>query len=921
MKLLPSLTTSFLFCGTVVSMVTIADFSHAQELYIPPIDEIVVRGTNIPDEKRATAEISSLLTPEKIERAGDSDVAGALRRVTGLSLSDGKFVIVRGLNERYTSLTLNGSPLPSPEPLRRVAPLDLFPTSVVSTVLVQKTYSPNYSGEFGGGVIELRSKSIPDESFVSFKLSGGIDLVTTFEDGLTFVGGGTDFTGFDDGTRDLPAPLAAAFEEFPGVAVTDESDVFDTALTSAIAQSIPFTELALPLRRNVPINHSLGISGGTSYDISNDVRFGIVANFGYARNFQLREGERDNVQFSSVTGEVTTGTRDTTFESLTEEILLNGLISAGLEIGDNHSFDVTGIVLRKTVKEARNETGTETASFDGFDLISTSTEFFENQVASIQGNSEHFFPSLSDLSIKTRVAYSEAFRDAPFETESLFGSDGTTFISEDGSVDEFRSLIGESESAFSTAFSGVDDENFSGGLDIELPLTIFNRDHSITVGGAYTQSNRFYAIRQFTIENEPGLTGLNGEDPFFFQPIDLITAPQSFGANAGIGSGLSLREQPDVVQPSAYTGDLEVFAGYVQFDVALTDYIQLAAGVRYETSEQLVDNFSVAALSSSDALQNSGFEACPGFNEGCINEDYFLPAVTLTWNFGDNLQARGAFSQTIIRPQFQELGASVFTDTDRDISIFGNPFLVNTEIDNFDLRIEYYFGREQFITIGGFYKDLLNPIEETFIQTGDDISSSFVNTPSAELYGIEFEYEQRFFLPDLIGDTWLGDSDLVFSTNYTWSQSEVSADGTVVQTTASFGEISPDINDAAQVIVDGRSLQGQSDHIVNGQLGLQGDDYRAFFLLNWNSARIRQVGLITGAAVPDLFERLPFGIDFVYAKNFELFGSKDWELEFKVQNILGDDYEATVTGTNDTVVNVDVFELGQNFSFSIEKRF
>ncbi|MEO1399087.1 MAG: TonB-dependent receptor plug domain-containing protein, partial [Pseudomonadota bacterium] len=168
--------------SVLMTSVALPFSAAAQDTQIEFDDEIIVRGVNIPDEKRATAEISNVLTDVKLQRTGDADIAGALRRVTGLSLSQGKFVVVRGLNERYSNLTLNGSPLPSPEPLRRVAPLDLFPTSIIRNVLVQKTFSPEYSGEFGGGLIELRTKAVPDESFLEFKTSIGLDLVTTGSD-------------------------------------------------------------------------------------------------------------------------------------------------------------------------------------------------------------------------------------------------------------------------------------------------------------------------------------------------------------------------------------------------------------------------------------------------------------------------------------------------------------------------------------------------------------------------------------------------------------------------------------------------------------------------------------------------------------------------------------------------------------------
>ena len=894
--------------------------AFAQDFELDLDDEIVVRAVKIPDEKRATAEISNVLTDVKLERSGDSDIAGALRRVTGLSLSQGKFIVVRGLNERYSNLTLNGSPLPSPEPLRRVAPLDLFPTSIVSSVLVQKTFSPEYSGEFGGGLIELRSKAVPDEPFVEFKTSISLDLVSTGRDGLTYDGGDLDFLGFDDGIRNFPAPLEAAFAANPGVAVT--ADNFSEMDIRAIGEALPNSALRVVQRGSTPPNHAFNLAAGTSRDINADIRAGIVGNLGYTRNFQTRIGQQGDAAVDGNTGEASVRNSDFEFESLTETVLLNGLIAAGLEVGDNHEFNVTGIYLRKTQKEARERIGVEELSLGGFDQVFiTNLEFFENQVWSLQGNSEHIFDSLGGLIIEPRVAYSEAFRDAPFETEYTYVNDGNFFTDPNGGVQRFRSSIGldssASEGAFGTRFSKVEDQSFSGGIDVKLPIEIGGFTHEVKVGYAYTDNERDYRLRRFGFRNE---TGLVDTDPLFFQRIDFLLAAQNIGE---VGS-FELAEFPDDFQPQAYQGQLTIHGVYAGLDLELGDFVRLSTGLRYEQSAQLVDNFSIAASSNLSAGANNGNPACPGTNESCIDEEYFLPALTATWNVADNIQLRGAFSQTITRPQFQELGAAFFTDTDRDISVFGNPFLRNTEINNFDGRLEWYFGRNQFLTVGAFYKDLTNPIEESFIASGDDINVSYINAPSAELFGVEFEYEQRFYMEDLIGkNRFIGQKDLVFSSNVTWSDSEVSADGTVTFPVFG-GNIAAREVDASNFVADGRRLQGQSEWIVNGQIGFEDEEERsrAFLLVNWSSERIRQVGLLVGAGqVPDAIERLPVTIDFVYAKEFEFAGSEGWQIEAKVQNILGDNYNTTAQGTNDTVVPIDVYDLGQVFSASLTKRF
>jgi len=173
-------------------------------IFAQEIEEVVVSGSFIPDEKRDTSEISAILDSSEIERTGDDNIAVALTRLTGLSLVRGKYVYVRGLGERYSAATLNGSGLPSPEPLKRVVPLDLFPTQLIESSTIQKTYSADMPGEFGGGIIEINTKAIPTERILDLSFSSGYNTETSLSNGLLYDGGDDDDFGYDDGTRDFP---------------------------------------------------------------------------------------------------------------------------------------------------------------------------------------------------------------------------------------------------------------------------------------------------------------------------------------------------------------------------------------------------------------------------------------------------------------------------------------------------------------------------------------------------------------------------------------------------------------------------------------------------------------------------------------------------------------------------------------------
>ncbi|MES2699364.1 MAG: TonB-dependent receptor plug domain-containing protein, partial [Pseudomonadota bacterium] len=190
------------------------------DISVPGGDVIIVTGRIARDPERASTQVVSVLSSEQIARTGEGDIAGALGRVTGLSVQGAGYVFVRGLGDRYSLALLNGLPLPSPQPLSRVVPLDIFPTNIVASSLVQKTYSANFPGEFGGGVINLTTRAIPDESFLTISAGGSGDTETTLQNGLAYYGSDFDAFGFDDGTRDAPPALQAFFDS--GLRMSDQ---------------------------------------------------------------------------------------------------------------------------------------------------------------------------------------------------------------------------------------------------------------------------------------------------------------------------------------------------------------------------------------------------------------------------------------------------------------------------------------------------------------------------------------------------------------------------------------------------------------------------------------------------------------------------------------------------------------------------
>ena len=855
-------------------------------------DTIVVRGIFVPDEKRSTAEISSVLDSEDFARAGDSDVASAIRRIAGISVVDGKFPVARGLNERYSSATVNGVPLPSPEPLRRAIPLDIIPTRILEGSLSQKTYSPELSGEFGGAAIDLRTASVPTDNFFILSASGSYDTATSLDDGFFHNGSDTDFLGYDDGLRDLPS------------IVEEEVLAGRNFLTPEAAASFDNFDTLLITEEQTPLNGSASVTLGRVLVDNADFTIGNVTYAGYSADWQTREGVQDRSFLQSGVFNTTTEQDRLEYLETRENIEFNAFTSTGIEFGaGDHEIKSTTFLLRNSLKRARAGDRVDQTEFGDAELREEFTEFVERQVWQTQLSGEHNFADLSDLTASWRVAYGEADRDAPYERNTLRSK---TMLSEvipdtDPADDEEIFAYQNSLSGNSIRFSELQDTNFYSGLDFELPLFVGDNEVILKAGGAYTDNTRDTSLRVFRIQQGPNLEGGLGE--LAALRTDLLYQDEIFEQGLLQIISATNRLLPDTTEAS-----MEVNAAYFSADFELNEYVRVAVGGRFEDSTQSTATFE------SENLAPTADETVT------LEEDYFLPAATITWNPVGNLQVRAGASKTITRPQFRELAGTEFLDPNLDVPLLGNPFLVNSEIVNIDARAEWYFSRGEFMTIGAFFKDIENPIERV-ATTRESGVTTFVNSPSAELWGVEFEIEKNFDLTDFWGGK-LADHELVFVYNYTYTDSSVGIDGEVIRPIQSDGTIRADVQDAADLLVDGHSLEGQSEHLLNLQVGLENIETGSTLtaLVNYGSNRTLLIGTAQQNGTDRVIEDVPVLLDIVYQRPFE-YRDIEWNLGAKVQNVLGQEYDAHREDLNGDLLPFIYYDRGQIFSLSLSAEF
>lgn len=861
-----------IFMGTLLSTTALTCLPAAAQTAPAagePVEEIVVRGAYIPEPKRETSEISSFLMPEDFERQGDGDAAAALRRVTGISLVGDRFIYVRGLGERYSSALLNGLPLPSPEPLRRVAPLDLFPSSILQSAAAQKTYSPQYSAEFGGGLVEIRTKAIPDARILELGVSFSGDTETTWKDGLMYDGGKLDFLGIDSGIRGIPGPLQDAIDANKRL----NSLNFTPTELMTIGRSLANSELWVLFEGTTPGNLGLDFTYGDRL-LSGDASIGYLLNVGYDNEWSTKRG----LQQEGVLGagnQLEVGD-DFNFISTQNDVGIHALLGLGAD-WESTELKGTSLLIRNTTKEARIQQG-ESRQFDQFtreDFL----EWFERQLWTNQLEGMHRLAG-GDLVLSWKGSYSMASRDAPYERTVQYRDFGDGLLRYD--FQRAQNL---------TRFSRIDDTLWSGAVDAVYTTSVADRELILKAGYAYQDTQRESQQRDYRF------LALGGPFPpaLSLSRVDYIFSDVNVNPNRFV-----LTEITGSASPPAYLGSLETQGAYAGFDWEVIDYVRAAVGGRYETGEQTVDTFDYY-------LPNPGVDTR-------IKKDYLLPAATFTWNFAENMQARFGGSQTIARPQFREIAPTDFTDPDTDRKFIGNPYLTNSLINNWDARWEWYFADNQYLTLGGFYKFIKRPIEEIVDAAGDNLRTTFQNVPRAKLYGVEGEFKYTFDWAFESG--WLSTKNFFVATNYTYSKSEIIVRSDDIVQRASGVPIA-----AALVVTQGRPLQGHSKHLGNIQFGFEDleSGAAATLLVNYASKRIRAVGAGGPGSLPDIYEKPPISLDLTYNHPFTLNGG-EYEFGLNVENILNQKYQATQQ-LGAARVDVDTYELGTSFSISLKRSF
>ena len=742
---------------------------------------------------------------EEMSRTPDGDAAEALRRVPGLTVVDGKYAYIRGLGERYSSTSLNGAPLASPVPDRRVIPLDMFPTDLLESVVTSKSYTPDQPGDHAGGHVELRTRSYPLEREFKVNVSSGYNTVTTLRDGLRYAGGGLDFLGFDDGTRALP-------DVIPEDRHVRFGSRFSRADLAGIGQAFRGDWGPTPTTARPPVAASVSL--GDEVQVFGR-RLGYVGSVNWSDSPSTRSDYMERQYVGSGTDSFV-AEFDYEGRMSTRNVTLGGLLNGSMELAPGHEVRANLVYSHFGEDQARE--------FDGFNLdsntdqLNTRIQFVEQSMFNGQLEGTHLLAWAAESLLDWRAGYTTANRYEPNTREVLYR------LSPDG-----RFLFDTFIQSGSVFHQDLEDAGASGAVDLETPFALGGLPASFKVGGSLQVKDRDVYTRRFRFLPVP--RGRITNEIRALAPNELL-APGHIGTDA-------FEIVESTFRADNYDGLDDRIAAYAMMDLSLGQRLRVSGGGRFERTEQRVTPFDLARTSQAP-LEAADFRS-----------DDFLPALNVTFEMSPQMNLRAGASRTLARAELRELAPFGFADYAGGANVVGNPNLRLTTIDNLDARWEWFFRPGGIISVSAFRKGFTNPIEVAILPSSE-LLKTWANAPEANNIGLELEFRSDL---EILAESL---ENIFLSANLTLVDSEVMTGDRVLVYLPGAGSTE------LSIAGENRPLQGQSDYVVNGSLTW---DTRwggtASALFNRFGRRIDAVG---GLGLPAEFEDARSQLDLVVAQ-------------------------------------------------------
>ena len=665
-------------------------------------NEVVVRSVSAKKETTAaliafqknTNTVASVISSEAIRRSPDKNTGEILKRVPGTSVQEGKYLVVRGLSDRYNQAMLNGILLSSTEPDRKTFSYDIFPAPMIDNIIMNKAFVPELPGEWAGGLVQVQTKDIPSADFMNIQIGTGFNTETIGKEFLQTKGGKLDWLGVDDGTRALPEnmPTKSTFSSLTPEQQNEFGKKFRNQWSATSATA--------------PLNKSFQINTGLAGKIFNKKAGAVLALIYNETNRRL------SFQNSVIANN--DGTLDLFYANnkYSRDVLAGALANFSIQLNSNHRISFKNILNINTSDFVIDR-------YDGRDYIlgpgqgdkvnAQELGFRQNTFFNTQLVGEHHLPA-AQIKLKWYGGFNILDQYIP-DQRRLFYSPG-----EDDTTGTFYALIGagSSQKSGSIFYSNLSDYIYNAGGDITKSFNWLGYKQSVKGGYLFQVKDRLFDSRPFFVNTfSNAIRTLGPEQIFAPENFGTATDKVQFGELTG--------------KPFRYMANTIMNAGYLQFDNQFSEKLRIVWGVRLEDFDQLI-----GSVKSSDDR----------FVHTRVTD--FLPGINVTYKINAQTNLRVSGSQTVARPEFRELSPFAFYDFELNAQVVGNSKVKRTKISNIDLRYEVYPRAGELLTVGIFYKYFNNPIEYYFNRTGPATNTfNISNTKQATALGVELEYRKK----------------------------------------------------------------------------------------------------------------------------------------------------------------------------------
>jgi len=817
----------------------------------------------IAEEKNINA-VASILGAEELSKKGDSTAAAALKRVTGVTLVDGKNIYVRGLGERYSNVEMNSMPLPSPDPMKRSVPLDIFPSAVIGSMKVQKSASADIPSSFGGGYIDVRTKENFDEDYIKVKLGTKFNRDTGTAQ-IDYVGSATDWTGYDFSYRDIPQTILDATEVHVGEA-TPTLTTADFTPEELSDMTRMFVNRIYNVHESTVLPGISGsIEGAKSFTINDDHEISIFATYGYDQDHSFRSENYYKYDYGIDGTQNDYPEQYGTIDQRIMDIAHGGMLNLGYNYLDVLKLKYTKLYTKNSTKTTRVTDGILGSNDEHLTYYNLNWE--ERELNSDQISGEVNYEIFNSKSLfNFGLQHSTANYYQPNNYQYIYFN-----------TEPFAYTYNKLQTNHSANRIESDDVLKSIYLKNKHDIELFNEDEYIEYGINISSKERISRQKTFRLRSVPGSLV---PDEYMIQDIDTI---------------YQLYVLPDYpyeyrpflissfIKPSDYfDGYVDENSPYVSCLVRPDEKVEVVAGVRYVSLTQQIDEY-VKDLENPDwTLRNNII-----ISTSQLEVNDFFPSLSVKYTYNDKNVFDFAASKTYIMPDLREV-SGVYNHPFETATIVGNPELVNTTMYNLDLKYSYFISEDEYIKSGIFYKYMDKPIEDVQLLAPSLPIYSFANTDMATLYGFELDWRKNF---DFINEKW---SNYYIAGNFSYN----------------FSEVSLTEEQKLKYTSDNRPLQGLSPYVFNMTLGFDNDDRSVSLNTNYMSERIRKVGVIDGdTSIQDQYETPPILMDLVWIEQVKT--KYPFELKFKVGNILDDE---VIWKEGDRITRE--FKMGPTFDIS-----